>query len=252
MRGQEGSECRVDRSSFGDRSPVADGLSTTLGQSRPTGLMRSRRRKRLVADCPWCRRLIRPWLYCLSGLSRTSLHRPFLRDVRVQLRLLPRRLQLLPTAPYRILELGGSEVTAGMFLGFLTYASAASAPITGSLADRFGRRRMLIACSLALSALRGRLRGDPRLPGAARSRRRPRLLPVGPAVCVLRVHDRLHASGPPRGGDRVLGPLDDVGPRLCAVAGVLAVPHAGDGCGSALRWAFSILWRPPSPSSSSR
>jgi MFS family permease len=60
--------------------------------------------------------------------------------------------QLLPTAPYRILELGGSELAAGMFLGFLTYASAFSAPITGSLADRFGRRRMLIACSLVLSA----------------------------------------------------------------------------------------------------
>jgi MFS family permease len=59
--------------------------------------------------------------------------------------------QLLPTAPYRILELGGSEVAAGMFLGFLTYASAFSAPITGSLADRFGKRRMLITCSLVLS-----------------------------------------------------------------------------------------------------
>ena len=35
-------------------------------------------------------------------------------------------LQLVPTAPYRILELGGSEVAAGMFLGFLTYASAIS------------------------------------------------------------------------------------------------------------------------------
>jgi MFS family permease len=62
-------------------------------------------------------------------------------------------LQLLPTAPYRILELGGSEIAAGMFLGFGTYASAFSAPITGSLADRFGRRRMMIVCSLALSAL---------------------------------------------------------------------------------------------------
>jgi MFS family permease len=60
--------------------------------------------------------------------------------------------QLLPTAPYRILELGGSEVAAGMFLGFLTYASALSAPITGSLADRFGKRRMLVGCSLVLSA----------------------------------------------------------------------------------------------------
>ena len=45
-----------------------------------------------------------------------------------------------PTAPYRILELGGNEVAAGMFLGFLTYASAVSAPITGSLADRFGKQ----------------------------------------------------------------------------------------------------------------
>ena len=63
--------------------------------------------------------------------------------------------QLLPTAPYRILELGGSEVAAGMFLGFLTYSSALSAPITGSLADRFGKRRMLVACSLVLSGFAG-------------------------------------------------------------------------------------------------
>jgi MFS family permease len=60
--------------------------------------------------------------------------------------------QLLPTAPYRILELGGSEVAAGMFLGLLTYASALSAPITGSLADRLGKRRMLVVCSLVLAA----------------------------------------------------------------------------------------------------
>ena len=60
--------------------------------------------------------------------------------------------QLLPTAPYRILELGGSKAAAGLFLGFLTYASALTAPITGSLADRFGKRRMLVGCSLVLSA----------------------------------------------------------------------------------------------------
>ena len=51
--------------------------------------------------------------------------------------------QLLPTAPFRILDLGGSTVAAGLFLGLLTYASALSAPFTGALADRFGRRRML-------------------------------------------------------------------------------------------------------------
>src|SRR4029077_9342832 len=32
-----------------------------------------------------------------------------------------------------------------LFLGFLTYASAASAPLTGAIADRIGRRRALIA-----------------------------------------------------------------------------------------------------------
>ena len=60
--------------------------------------------------------------------------------------------QLLPTAPYRILELGGSKATAGLFLGFLTYASAVTAPLTGSFADRLGKRRMLVVCSLVLAA----------------------------------------------------------------------------------------------------
>ena len=32
--------------------------------------------------------------------------------------------QLLPTAPYHILELGGSKFAAGLFLGLLTYSSA--------------------------------------------------------------------------------------------------------------------------------
>jgi MFS family permease len=60
--------------------------------------------------------------------------------------------QLLPTAPYRIIELGGSTTRAGMFLGFLTYASALSAPLTGALADRTGKRRMLLVCSFVLAA----------------------------------------------------------------------------------------------------
>ena len=59
--------------------------------------------------------------------------------------------QLLPTAPFRVLALGGSKFAAGMFLGFLTYASAFSAPLTGALADRIGRRRMLIVCSLVIA-----------------------------------------------------------------------------------------------------
>ncbi len=60
--------------------------------------------------------------------------------------------QLLPTAPFHILELGGSRAAAGLFLGFLTYSSALSAPLTGSLADRIGKRRMLIIGSLAIAA----------------------------------------------------------------------------------------------------
>src|SRR5262245_41270008 len=59
--------------------------------------------------------------------------------------------QLLPTAPYRVLDLGGSTTAAGLFLGFLTYASAMSAPFTGTIGDRIGQRRVLITVSLILS-----------------------------------------------------------------------------------------------------
>jgi MFS family permease len=59
--------------------------------------------------------------------------------------------QLLPTAPFHILELGGTTFASGMFLGFLTYSSAFSAPITGAFADRMGKRRILIVCSLAIA-----------------------------------------------------------------------------------------------------
>ena len=58
--------------------------------------------------------------------------------------------QLLPTAPFYILSLGGSQTAAGLFLGFLTYASAISAPITGALGDRYGKRRILIVASIAI------------------------------------------------------------------------------------------------------
>jgi MFS family permease len=59
--------------------------------------------------------------------------------------------QLFPTAPYRILGIGGSTAMAGLFLGGLTYASALAAPITGSLVDRIGQRRMLIITSLIIA-----------------------------------------------------------------------------------------------------
>jgi MFS family permease len=59
--------------------------------------------------------------------------------------------QLLPTAPFHILELGGGTSAAGLFLGFLTYASALSAPVTGTLADRIGTRRVLIIAGVAIT-----------------------------------------------------------------------------------------------------
>ena len=55
--------------------------------------------------------------------------------------------QLLPTAPFRIVALGGSTFASGLFLGFLTYASATSAPFTGAIADRIGHRRTLLVAS---------------------------------------------------------------------------------------------------------
>jgi MFS family permease len=59
--------------------------------------------------------------------------------------------QLLPTAPFHILNLGGSTFAAGLFLGLLTYSSAFSAPLTGAIADRMGQRRILITSSIALT-----------------------------------------------------------------------------------------------------
>src|SRR5689334_10252335 len=61
-------------------------------------------------------------------------------------------LQILPTAPFHILDLGGSTFASGLFLGFLTNASAFSAPLTGAVADRLGQRRILIVSSVALAA----------------------------------------------------------------------------------------------------
>ena len=60
--------------------------------------------------------------------------------------------QLLPTAPYHVIDLGGSTMAAGLFLGCLTYSSALSAPITGAIGDRFGQRRVLMIVS-AMSAV---------------------------------------------------------------------------------------------------
>src|SRR4051795_13479190 len=60
--------------------------------------------------------------------------------------------QLLPAIPFRILDLGGSKAEAGWFLSVYTFASAFAAPVMGSLADHFGRRRFLITASILFVA----------------------------------------------------------------------------------------------------
>src|SRR4051812_4306296 len=87
--------------------------------------------KRLPPD-----RLFTPRFFVMCGFSFTVFLSAF---------------QLLPTAPFHILALGGSTAAAGLFLGFLTYASAFSAPVTGTLADRIGPRRILIVASIAIT-----------------------------------------------------------------------------------------------------
>ena len=66
--------------------------------------------------------------------------------------------QLFPVVPFRILELGGSRATAGLFLAVYTWTSALSAPLTGALADRIGRRRTLLLSGSAFVLFSLRLR----------------------------------------------------------------------------------------------
>jgi MFS family permease len=61
--------------------------------------------------------------------------------------------QLLPTAPYHVINLGGSTSVAGLFLGLLTYSSALAAPLTGHIGDRYGQRHVLMVVSLLLASL---------------------------------------------------------------------------------------------------
>ena len=82
------------------------------------------------------RRLFTPHFFVMCGFTFTVFLSAF---------------QLLPTAPFHILDLGGSTFASGLFLGFLTYSSAFSAPVTGALADRLGQRRVLIVSSVALA-----------------------------------------------------------------------------------------------------
>ena len=81
-------------------------------------------------------RLFTPLFFVMCGFSFTVFLSAF---------------QLLPTAPFHIRDLGGTTFASGMFLGFLTYSSAFSAPLTGAFADRVGSRHVLLVSSAALT-----------------------------------------------------------------------------------------------------
>ncbi len=132
--------------------------------------------------------------------------------------------QLLPTAPFRILDLGGSTAVAGLFLGMLTYASALSAPITGALADRIGKRRMLLITSLAIACFSVAYALEPHLLAAARARLLPRPLLVGAPLRLLGLHDRGHPGEPAGRGDRLLGHVHHARDRGGPGGGPVDVP----------------------------
>ena len=56
--------------------------------------------------------------------------------------------QLLPVIALRIINLGGTKATGGIFLFVYTSASALSAPVMGTIADHIGRKRMLVLASM--------------------------------------------------------------------------------------------------------
>jgi MFS family permease len=91
---------------------------------------------------------------------------PFLRLCLVSFAVFLAAFQLFPTIPFHLISLGVSRAGAGLFLTVYTWASALSAPLTGALADRFGKRRMLlVACAAfgVFSVLYGLVRAVPLL-----------------------------------------------------------------------------------------
>lgn len=70
---------------------------------------------------------------------------------------------VLPSLPFRVTELGGDAFWLGVVLTSYSVCQAAAAPVLGKLADRYGRRRLLLlslagsTASLTLMGLAGSL-----------------------------------------------------------------------------------------------
>jgi MFS family permease len=63
--------------------------------------------------------------------------------------------QLFPTAPLQLRQLGASLAESGRFLTVFTAGSSLGALVTGSLGDRVGQRRMVVACAAGFGLLVG-------------------------------------------------------------------------------------------------
>lgn len=85
-------------------------------------------------------RLFTPQFFVLCGFTLAAFGATFL---------------LFPTMPLHIIQAGGNRAEAGLFLGFVTFGSAFSAPFCGACADRFGRRPILLVSSVAILCLSG-------------------------------------------------------------------------------------------------
>ena len=150
-----------------------------------------------VPDVP--ERLFTPRFFVMCGFSFTVFLSAF---------------QLLPTAPFHILDLGGSTFASGLFLGFLTYSSAFSAPLTGAYADRVGSRRVLIWSQPGARRVLGRsTRSITERAAAAGARAGARRVLVGAALGERGLHDQPAAGEPSCGGHRLLGAVDARGDR---------------------------------------
>ncbi len=156
VRRRSVSRCRSSPCCRASCPPGVPRASIRSSRSRPSSPSPSLANLIRSGDLMSSDRLFTPHFFVMCGFTFTVFLSAF---------------QLLPTAPFHILDLGGSTFASGLFLGFLTYSSAFSAPLTGALADRLGQRRILIVSSLALAAFSIGYAVIAGLPRHARARR---------------------------------------------------------------------------------
>ena len=69
---------------------------------------------------------------------------------------------VLPALPFHTAALGGTGLALGVVVAAFSAAQAVAAPLLGRLADRCGRRRVLLVGLAGSTALAGRMAGPTR------------------------------------------------------------------------------------------